>query len=620
MKVRALWLVSALLVSWAIADVARADIVITEFMASNHADIQDEDGNFSDWIEIHNPTDSAINLDGWYLTDDREFLSRWRFPAITVGARGYRIIFASEKNRRVAGGELHTNFRLEREGEYLAVVKPDGTTVSFHYTTKYPQQFSDVSYGLKAENVGQRFYYTNPSPARQNGSGLPGVAAKPGFSHTSHAFVSNFSLILSTGEPAVTIRYTTSGGDPRSSSTAYSSPIRITKTTVVKARSFKNGLLSSEIVEHSFVKLSSSVRNVTSNLPLVLANTFGASVPSNSFRQSHIHIVDVDGSTGRAAITGVPDFTGFAGLKKRGSSTGGREKVSMAFEIWDAEREDRELSVLGMPSESDWILYGPYNFDRALMRNAFIYELSNQTGNYATHSRFVELYLNTGNGDLTSSHYWGVYSLMEKIKRDPNRVNVERMTPGDNSAPEVTGGYMLKIDRADPGDSGFSAGGQTLRWVEPKEEEVTGAQLNYIRNYVNDMVAALNTRDMSRYEAYIDIPSWIDHHLLNVLSLNADALRLSTYMYKPRNGKYHYGPIWDFDRSRSLTTAVTTIPKPGRVEQTTSASPGGTASSTIRTSTRCTATAGGSFEKTYSRRRISTRSSTGWRTSSGNRR
>ncbi|NQU21390.1 MAG: lamin tail domain-containing protein, partial [Candidatus Nealsonbacteria bacterium] len=129
-----------------------AGLVISEFMAVNNATLADENGDFSDWIEIHNPTTEAVNLDGWYLTDDAADLTKWQFPAQSLASNEYLVAFASEKDRAVAQAELHTNFRLSSDGEYLALVEPDGTTVAHAYAPEYPNQTADVSYGLAPVN------------------------------------------------------------------------------------------------------------------------------------------------------------------------------------------------------------------------------------------------------------------------------------------------------------------------------------------------------------------------------------------------------------------------------------------------------------------------------------
>jgi len=127
-------------------------LVISEFMASNDKKLDDEDDESSDWVEIHNPTEEAINLGGWYLTDSATNPDKWEFPALELGRDEYRIVFASGKNRRDPDSELHTNFELGAGGDFLALVYPDGQTIA-HGFGEYPPQFVDISYGL-SDNAG----------------------------------------------------------------------------------------------------------------------------------------------------------------------------------------------------------------------------------------------------------------------------------------------------------------------------------------------------------------------------------------------------------------------------------------------------------------------------------
>ncbi len=128
-------------------------LVISEFLAVNDTVLEDEDHDHPDWIEIYNSSQQPVVLDGWYLTDNANNLTKWEFPdhvldpEITLGSGEYLIVFASNKNRRVVGAPLHTNFVLDAGGEYLALVRPDGRTVAQEFAPEYPQQFEDVSYG-----------------------------------------------------------------------------------------------------------------------------------------------------------------------------------------------------------------------------------------------------------------------------------------------------------------------------------------------------------------------------------------------------------------------------------------------------------------------------------------
>jgi hypothetical protein len=133
----------------------RANAVISEFMASNaskepleEGELLDEDGDSSDWIEIYNPTNKPINLDGWYLTHDPNDLEEWQFPSVQLNPGEFLVVFASEKNHRDPGMPLHTNFNLNANGDYLALVEKDGVTIAHEYVPEYPKQVTDISYGL----------------------------------------------------------------------------------------------------------------------------------------------------------------------------------------------------------------------------------------------------------------------------------------------------------------------------------------------------------------------------------------------------------------------------------------------------------------------------------------
>lgn len=136
------------------AQAPAADPVITEFLAANGTGLLDEDGDTSDWIEVHGPGPEAADLEGWYLTDDRRALAKWRFPAVAVPAGGYLLVFASGKDRADPAAALHASFRLSAGGEYLALVRPDGRTVSQEFAPAFPPQRDDVAYGTGVRLAG----------------------------------------------------------------------------------------------------------------------------------------------------------------------------------------------------------------------------------------------------------------------------------------------------------------------------------------------------------------------------------------------------------------------------------------------------------------------------------
>ncbi len=143
-------------------------------MAANLSGLTDEDGAFSDWIEIHNPDTGPVSLAGYHLTDDAAHLDKWTFPAVTLDAGDYLVVFASGKNRTDPAGRLHTNFKLAAEGEYLALVAPDGVTAASAFAPAYPPQFDNQSFGLSQPDSSSVWsYFSTPTPGAPNGSGIP---------------------------------------------------------------------------------------------------------------------------------------------------------------------------------------------------------------------------------------------------------------------------------------------------------------------------------------------------------------------------------------------------------------------------------------------------------------
>ncbi len=155
-----------------------ASVRISEFLAANNNSVMDEDGERNDWIELHNYGASSVNLNGWFLTDEESTPAKWRFPAVTLLAGKYRLVWASAKNRTNSATPLHTNFRLDSGGGYLGLF--DAETNLVHAYTNYPSQFPDISYGFLSNNFG---YFGAPTPATNNALQFAGRVDAPGFSH-----------------------------------------------------------------------------------------------------------------------------------------------------------------------------------------------------------------------------------------------------------------------------------------------------------------------------------------------------------------------------------------------------------------------------------------------------
>jgi len=146
------------------------DIIINEIMSSNQETIKDEDSDFNDWLELKNIGEEAVNLSGYYLTDNTDELTSWQFDLnkdFIIPPGGYLLIWADDEPDE---GKLHTNFKLSSSGEMIILTEPDG--VSIVNQVKFPQIMTDVSYGRKASKKSGWVYFIFPTPERKNNLGI----------------------------------------------------------------------------------------------------------------------------------------------------------------------------------------------------------------------------------------------------------------------------------------------------------------------------------------------------------------------------------------------------------------------------------------------------------------
>lgn len=528
----------------------RGDLILSEFLADNRTSLADEDAEHPDWVEVYNNGSEAVSLGGYFLTDDPARLNRWAFPATNIAAKGFLVLFASGKDRAVAGKPLHANFSLSAGGEYLALVKPDGVEIEFEYAPRYPKQEMDVSFGLAGMDVGSWMSFAVPSPGVTNSSSPLQLAAGVIFEPPSGVSTNTSVIELKTSEPNGVIRYTTNGTDPTATSTVYSWPLRFSSSMVVRSRVFVVGKAPSPMRTETYTVLDSTGAAFSSNLPLLVLSTFGVAPNETTQCRVSFLLTEPSAETGRSILGGKASVEGRGTIKFRGSSSLGFPKHSLAFEAVDERGDGRDVSFLGMPKDSDWVLYAPYT-EKTMIRDVLAYELFGKMGHYSVRTRYVEVFLDTTGGKLVRSDYAGVYVLMEKVKRGKNRVDIEELHPSQVSLPEVSGGYIFKKDRLDPGDVGFTTSRQTLAYVEPKEQIITAGQKTYVKNFFVGFETALYGTQFQNptngWAPHIDAGSFIDNHLLVEGSKNIDGYRLSSYMFKDRGGKLQMGPAWDFN-------------------------------------------------------------------------
>lgn len=237
-------------------------------------------------------------------------------------------------------------------------------------------------------------------------------------------------------------------------------------------------------------------------------------------------------------VTGVAPVIGGLQIRGRGNSTWDL----MPKKPYRLKLTDRQ-ELLGMPSSRDWVLLANYS-DKTLLRNALALQLGASIGMpWTSRFAFVEVYLN--------DRYVGVYQLIENIKIARDRVNIDELDEDDVSAETITGGYLLEVDFRRDGHTIVTALDR-LPIVFQDPEEPAPAQEAYIRQYIDEFEAVLRSADFANpatgYAAYIDVDSFVRWFLVNEVFRNYDAkMATSCWMYKPRGGRLHMGPLWDFD-------------------------------------------------------------------------
>ena len=239
-----------------------SDIVINEFLAANENGLRDEDAEPQDWIELTNRGASAINLAGWSLTDEHDTPGKWVFPSVTVDPGQLLLIFASGKDRRVTGGAnpLHTNFKLNASGEYLALFNAGSPRLAAtEFTPEFPPQRTDIAYGQVVS--GGWSYFTTPTPMAPNpaAQSFEGVAAVPKASIQSGLFTQAFALTLTTATPDATIYFTLDGREPtQADGQAYSMPLDITgkpsrAVVTLRAVAYRARYLPSSVATFTYI-------------------------------------------------------------------------------------------------------------------------------------------------------------------------------------------------------------------------------------------------------------------------------------------------------------------------------------------------------------------------------
>ncbi len=594
--------------------VPSAGLVVSEFLAENDGGLRDEDGDRNDWIELHNASTVAQSTAGYFLTDSAAVPAKWALPTTVVPPGGFLFIWASGKDRSGAG-EWHTNFSLGNGGGYLALTKPDLSPAT---ALTYPSQFADNSYGFTVQAAPVLKYFALPTPLALNADGQTTVKDGVSFSPLPGTFSGTVAVTLtSSAPPGAVLRYSTDGSRPTVDSPDYQAPLTLAASTNLRAAVLYPGERHGATATGAYLRLAADVQAFSSPLPILVVSNHGAGpVPgvnaagpngdgSNvvAVAKQAQNLLVFDEAAADSTLTSPVVNRSRAGMKIRGSSSFTFSKKNYTLETWnELDNVEREVSLLGMPADSEWVIYrpDPSQFDVTLLHNAFTYELARQSGFNAPRFRFVELFLDSGD-DLAMADHRGLAIVMEKPSRGKNRVDFDYM-----NAAATAGGWMINVDRMDalppgsvpgsmvprhfhtagpdgvlqtaddnargyqgilsPGGAGSGSGltpanddmpnyyHSFFNFESPSGWKINTAQRSVIQTAVRNFDAALygpSYQDaVNGYWPHIDASNWAHHLVLHTLTKNQDAVVLSGFLYRETStAPLRWAYVWDFDRS-----------------------------------------------------------------------
>jgi hypothetical protein len=305
--------------------------------------------------------------------------------------------------------------------------------------------------------------------------------------------------------------------------------------------------------------------DATHDMPVLVLDSFGKVPSSDVDERDYVDaaVLGFEPVAGATSLTSPPRLAAHGAFHVRGQSSSRYDKKPYRLELRSADTTDRDCAMFGMPSESDWVLHSPFP-DKSLIRNAFVYSLGKEMGLTAPRTALVELYVNSDGQGLDSADYQGVYLLVETIKNQKSRLNLQQLKPADTMLPARAGGYIFKfewmvanLEQPLPCPSGQSNCWNYVEVVDPKPW--VPEQQQYLTEYLQQVVKALHSATPSDpttgYPAFMDVDSFVNMVIISELTRNLDAYVRSHYMHKDREGKLMAGPLWDYDLIAGVGTS-----------------------------------------------------------------
>lgn len=491
------------------------NITINEVVSSNSQSLQDNDGDFPDWIEFYFSGTAATDLSGYGLSDDKSDLYKWVFPSNTVINDKYFIVFASGKNNNYQ----HTSFSISSSGESLYLTHPQGSIIDSVHLAEMPP---DVSFGCQPDGSTNRFYFLIPTPGAENNTTAYNSSTpfSVNFSPGGGLYTGSVNITLTASDPEARIFYTLDGSPPTQSSTLASNPIPISETGVVRARVESDGVLSDLTSTHSYIidketelpliSLSARPEDLWDNVDGIYTN-----FESDREIPVHIEFFQADGNIA---------FSQDAGMKIYGG--------------WSRSFQQKSLALFARSA------YGASSFNYSIFPDlpfekyeAFV--LRNSGDDFlVTHMRDAMMQGLLAGLDLDkqayqpaviylNGEYWGILNAREKL----NEHYIEA---------------HHGVAKAD------------LDMLEIRQDVIHGDDEHY-----NALLDYIQSQDMTSLQAYdhvkeqIDLNSYLSYMVSELYVANADWPGWNLKYWRPRtaNGKWRW-LIYDLDFGFGFSTPL----------------------------------------------------------------
>ena len=549
--------------------------VISEFMASGNETYADSQGGYYNWIEIHNTSDQSVNLDGWSLTDDEDTPDKWVFPSMTIDAGGYLVVFASGNDATDPSSDLHTNFKLSSDGEYLAIVNPSGAVTS-NFAPEYPEPRAGVAYGYDTTATPQ--YFATPTPEEPNTADTIQFVGEVTVSVASGYYDESFTVALTVDSSEAVIRYTTDGSEPTATAgSLYSEPIVIDGTTVLRAAAFQEGFVTELPTTRSYVFVEDVLTQSNEQaLAAGFPEQWGTQAADYEMDQSIIGQDGTDDYDGKYAETvaddlvsiptlslvmDVEDLLGTDGIYSNPNGRGEEWERGVSVEYFDPNDSDTEFQIdagirlqggisrttalkhslrLVFRSEygSSTLEYPLFGDDAAkefnsltlrssggetdshFIRDTFARETQLAMGEASPHGQFVQLYIN--------GLYWGLYEIVER--------------PDEYFAADYFGGDIEDWDVINPGDLGneqdTAIAGTLDAWntLVGMAEDLEAATDDETKTEIYNTILGRNAdgSEDPEMEVYLDVDNYIDYLVMEWYIENSDWPNRNYYMMRER--------------------------------------------------------------------------------------